>query len=64
LIVPVCGGDRRIALWRPKAARPGDKLGRLCLAEVFVQPPCGARLSKEGDPAEKGQNAKKDTDVD
>jgi hypothetical protein len=44
-------------------------LGRLCLAEVFVQPPCGVRLSgvrlsKEGDPAEKGQNAKKDTDVD
>ena len=64
LIILVCGRNRGIALQRPKPSRAGHQFGRLGLAEVIVKPACGARLAKEGHPAEKGQSSKKDMDVD
>jgi hypothetical protein len=64
LIILVCAHDRRIALRRPKTIRACHQFSRFGLAEVIVQPACGARLAKEDNPAQNSQNCKKGIDVD
>jgi hypothetical protein len=51
-------------LQRPEAIRTGNQFGRLGRAKVVVQPACSAHVAKESSPGEKGQNSKKDIDVD
>ena len=64
LIVLVGAHDCGIALRRPEAIRTCNELRRLGLAEVIAQPTRGARLSNHGNPAENGQSANKDKNVD
>src|SRR5450759_934763 len=64
LIILVRRRNRGIALQRPETIGTCHQFGWLGLAEVVAQPACGARLSDERNPAEKGQSSNEGINVD